>query len=503
MALQIKLLNACAPADILGVFIQEADLAAQLASLPVQVDYLDQMVADRKFKGAKSSTLCVPLSGASYKYLVLAGLGKSKNDEPYVENLRRAISGIMRVCEQYSAKTVTVVLPKAQDFGVTSAYLLEHVAVAAQLANHKFDTYLTDAAKKEISLSLNLVLDNSFGDLAQLQATLDKAILIAGAVNRARQWIDLPANHLTPAILADKIVSAAQEASLKTTVFGEQEIIKMGMGGIYAVSRGSVEDARFVVAEYHCGDVNAPTVALVGKGILYDTGGLSIKPAQSMETMKEDMAGAAAVMNAICVIGKLKPKINVIAVAPLAENMPSGTAGRPGDIITFYNGKTAEVKNTDAEGRLILADALSYVVKNYKLDAVIDIATLTGACEYALGNFFSALISEDDRLVAQVVSAGEVSGDRVWRLPFTDDYKSAMHSNIADLSNIASSRFKAGTINGATFLRNFVGETPWAHLDIANTAYDLGMLPYYRADSATGVGVRLLIEVVMSFVKNN
>lgn len=503
MALQIKLFKAQQPADILAIFIHEADQASQLAQLPVQPDYLNQMIADRKFKGAKASNLCVPLSGASYKYLLLVGLGKAKNDEPYIENLRRAVAEVMRVCEHYSAKSVSVILPKAQDFAAGSHYLLEHVGIAAQLANHKFDTYLTDTSKKEINLTLNLILDDSFSDLTQAQVVLEQAGWVAGAVNQTRQWVDLPANHLTPAILADKMVASAQAVGLKTTVFGEQEIIKLGMGGIHAVSRGSVEDARLVIAEYHCGEPGAPTVALVGKGILYDTGGLSIKPAQSMETMKEDMAGAAAVMNAICVIGKLKPKVNVIAIAPLAENMPSGTAGRPGDIITFYNGKTAEVKNTDAEGRLVLADALSYAVKNYQLDAIVDIATLTGACEYALGNFFSALISENHDLVAQVVQAGEVCGDRVWRLPFTDDYKSAMHSNIADLSNIASGRFKAGTINGATFLRNFVGDTPWAHLDIANTAYDLGMLPYYRADSATGVGVRLLIEVVMSFRKVN
>jgi leucyl aminopeptidase len=501
MSLKMKLVSALGKADVLGVFIQEANFDQQLEQLPVKVDYLRQMVLDRKFKGAKSSVLCVPLAHADYKYLVLSGLGKAKNNEPYVENLRRAIAEIIRVCDHYSAKSLELVLPAAQDFAVTNSYLVEQAAVAAQLANHKFDTYLTDASKKQANLDVNLFLDASFGNQAELQAALDKANIMAQAVNQARQWIDLPANHLTPSVLADYMLAVAKRTGLKATVFDEEQIIKMGMGGIHAVSRGSHERAKFVLLEYSCGDQNAPTVALVGKGILYDTGGLSIKPAQSMETMKEDMAGAAAVVNAISVIAEFKPKVNVIACAPLAENMPSGTAGRPGDIISFYNGKTAEVKNTDAEGRLILADALSYVTTNYKLDAVVDIATLTGACEYALGNFFSALISDDNHLVAQMTQAGEISGDRVWRLPFTDDYKKAMHSNIADLSNIASGSFKAGTINGAVFLQNFVGDTPWAHLDIANTAYDLGMLPYYRADSATGVGVRLLVEFVMSFKK--
>lgn len=501
MALQIKLVNSCAQADVLGCFVTEGDLVAQIDSLPVQISNLNQILIDRKFTGAKSANICLPLNHAGYKYLILAGLGKAKNTEPYIENLRRAVSEVVRGSESCSAKSLAIILPAAQKFNVTNSYLIEQVCIAAQLANHKFDTYLTDKAKKEVNLELSFVLDANFGDLSQLQAALNKANLMGNAVNQARQWIDLPANHLTPTILADKMVEVAQKCGLKHTVFGEQEIIKMGMGGIHAVSRGSAEDARLVVLEYKCDDTNAPTVALVGKGILYDTGGLSLKPAQSMETMKEDMAGAAAVVNAMQVIAHLKPKVNVIGCAPLAENMPSGTAGRPGDIVTFYNGKTAEIKNTDAEGRLILADALSYVIANYKLDAVVDIATLTGACEYALGNFFSALISNHDDLAQIVTQAGETSGDRVWRLPFTDDYKSCMASNIADLSNIASGRFKAGTINAACFLQNFVKDVPWVHLDIANTAYNLGMLPYYRADSATGVGVRLLVEFVLGMQK--
>lgn len=498
MALQIKLANSCDQADILSLLVTEEGLDKQLENLPVSSDSLKQLVADRKFKASKGSLLAVPLVGAKYKYLFLVGLGKKKLIEPFVENLRRAVAEVMRASEGYSAKSVAIVLPNAQLFGVTQDYLVEHAIVSAQLANHKFDTYLTDAAKKEAHLTVTLVVD---GNVEQLQAAIDKAQALSDAVNQTRRWVDLPANHLTPTVLADKMVEAAKKVGLKTTVFNEAEIIQMGMGGIHAVSRGSCEEARFVLVEYDCGDKSAPTVALVGKGILYDTGGLSIKPAQSMETMKEDMAGAAAVVSAMQVIAKLKPKVNVIGCAPLAENMPSGTAGRPGDIITFYNGKTAEVKNTDAEGRLILADALSYVVANYKLDAVVDIATLTGACEYALGNFFSALISEHDDLADKVKTAGEVSGDRVWRLPLTDDYKPCMNSNIADLSNISSGRFKAGTINASCFLQHFVKDVPWAHLDIANTAYDLGMLPYFRADSATGAGVRLLVEFVMSFNK--
>ena len=493
MALKIDLVNQALSADVLGIFVTEGEVLAQLEKYGLNDKNLAQLIADQKFTGSKG-TVCTYFANLKFKYLVLAGLGKNPSN---IEILRRAVAKIMRVAEGCSAKNISLHLPKADLLGVDSAYMLEQVVIAAQITNHKFDTYLTDVTKKEVNLHLDLVID----DATDLKSALARGAMVAQAVNQTREWVDLPANHLTPKVLADKMVEFAKQYGLKTIVFDESQIIEMGMGGLHAVSRGSVEDCRFVIAEYNCSDPKAPTVALVGKGILYDTGGLSIKPAQSMETMKEDMAGAAAVMNALYVIAQLKPKINVIACAPLAENMPSGSAGRPGDIVTFYNGKTAEIKNTDAEGRLILADALAYVIKHYKLDAVVDIATLTGACEYALGNFFSGLISDQDQLAEQVRSAGEKAGDYVWRLPFTDDYKVAMKSEIADLSNIASGRYKAGTINGACFLQNFVGDVPWAHLDIANTAYDVPMLPYYRPDTATGAGVRLLVELVMNWQK--
>jgi leucyl aminopeptidase len=210
------------------------------------------------------------------------------------------------------------------------------------------------------------------------------------------------------------------------------------------------------------------------------------------------MSGAAAVINTMEVIAQLKPKVNVIALAPLSENLPSGKATKPGDIIQFYNGKTAEIKNTDAEGRLILADALSYAVKHYKPDAMVDIATLTGACAYALGPYFTGLMSQHDDLVAKIEAAAKKSGDYVWRLPMTNDYKKAIKSDVADICNIGDNRIKAGAITAAHFLQHFVSDVPWAHLDIAGTAFDVPNVPYFRS-GATGAGVRLLIELVMSW----
>jgi leucyl aminopeptidase len=283
-------------------------------------------------------------------------------------------------------------------------------------------------------------------------------------------------------------------------MFEEAEIIQMGMGGLAGVSRGSDQDARFVIMEYNCGIKDAPTLGFVGKGITFDSGGLSIKPAASMETMKEDMSGAAAVIASMDALAQLKPSVNIVGITPLSENLPSGKATKPGDVVTFYNGKTAEVLNTDAEGRLILADALSYAVKHFKLDMLIDLATLTGACAYALGPCFTGMFSQHDAMVDRVVEAAKTSGDRVWRLPLHDDYAIAIKSDIADISNIGSKAYMAGGTTAAHFLKNFVNDTPWVHLDIAGTAFNVPDITYYRK-GATGVGVRLLVDLAMNWKK--
>ena len=330
---------------------------------------------------------------------------------------------------------------------------------------------------------------------------MHKGDIIADAVNSARHWVDLPPGHLTPPELAKKAQEIAKKYDLKITQFNEEQVKKMGMGGLAGVSAGSESDCQLVIMEYNCGKKDAPTLGFVGKGITFDSGGLSLKPPVHMETMKEDMSGAAAVIGAMKAIAQLKPDVNIVALTPLSENLPSGKATKPGDILRFYNGKTAEVKNTDAEGRLVLADALSYAVKHYKLDALIDLATLTGACAYALGPFFTGLMSQHDDFANAVIKAAESSGDRVWRLPLHDDYKPAIKSAVADISNIGSKRYMAGAITAGHFLKNFVGDVPWVHLDIAGTAFNVPDIPYYRAEGATGVGVRLLIDLASDWKK--
>lgn len=460
---------------------------------------LPQLIKESKFAGKKSEAIVLPfLSDEKLVYLILIGLGK-KDKTISVETYRRAIGTAIRKAQGAKCTSLAIELPSPKSFGVDAEFLAEQTVIIAELANYHFNEYITTESRKETEI-IDIVLCVDEKVKKEVSKGVKEGQIVAHAVNKTRHWIDLPPVHATPAHLAQEAEAIAKKHDLKITVFSEKEIIKMGMGGLSGVSRGSDLDCKLVIMEYKTKRKGAPTVAFVGKGITFDSGGLSIKPAQSMEDMKCDMSGAAAVINTMEAIAQLKPDINIIGVAPISENLPSGKALKPGDIVRFYNGKTAEVKNTDAEGRLVLADALSYTVKHYKPDAIIDLATLTGACEVALGKFFCGMMSEHDDLVKRVQEASDRSGDRVWRLPLNDDYKPAIVSTVADLANIGSPRYKAGTITAAHFLQNFVDDVPWVHLDIAGVAYDVPDMPYYRP-GATGFGVRLLCELAMNWGK--
>ena len=463
---------------------------------------LNDLIDERKFLGSLLSSVVVPVSQkGSFFYLVLIGLGK-KNKQGIIdiENYRRVIGKLMRIMEDIKVDSLALELPSTSLLGSPTGYLAGQTALMAHIGSYHFDEFITDPDRKtmadrEISIVLGL------HDKNEALEGIKKGTIIATSVNKARHWIDLPPRILFPTDLAQKAESICKDFKLKYTVFNEKEINQMGMGGLAAVSAGSDLDCQLVIMEYKTSKKNAPTIAFVGKGITFDSGGLSIKPAVHMETMKEDMSGAAAVIAAMASIAQLKPDVNVIAIAPLAENLPSGKAIKPGDIVTFYNGKTAEIKNTDAEGRLILADALSYAVKHYKPDAIIDLATLTGACAYALGPFYAGMMSNHDEVVERLQESADRTGDRVWRLPLSDDYKPSIKSVVADICNIGSPKYLAGAVTAALFLQNFVEDVPWAHLDIAGTAFDVPDIPYYRAHSATGYGVRLLVDVAMSWDK--
>ena len=471
-----------------GFFVPEgSDLKEHLKEAIILYPALLDIVKARDFTGKNGQIVSLPfVQDGNMHDLIIVGVGVSTRTSyaPGLEEYRRAVGYLVRHASSLRATTLAIQL--------TTDAFIEQIAIIAPMSTYQFDDFLSDKKQKDATLQ-DIILCGDI-DKDHISKLLEKGAIIAQAVNKARHWVDSPPTQLTPMVLAEKAQEIAQQHNLGITVFDEKEIIEMGMGGLAAVSRGSEVDCCLIILEYKTQKKDAPTVAFVGKGITFDSGGLSLKPARHMETMKEDMSGAAAVIASMEAIALLKPDINVIGIAPSSENLPSGKATKPGDIVRFYNGKTAEIKNTDAEGRLILADALSYAVKNYTLDAIMDFATLTGACAHALGPYYSGMMSEYDELIAQVQESAKRSGDYVWRLPLGDDYKQAIKSNVADICNIGNEKIMAGATTAAHFLQNFVENVPWVHFDIAGTAFDVPNVPYYGS-GATGAGVRLMIDL--------
>lgn len=459
---------------------------------------LIQALKESDFTGKALQTRVLPgFVDSQWVYPIFVGLGKEGRKSLDIETYRRALGIIYKRVIAQKKESFVFCLPSPELFDVTADYLAKQTAIIFNMASYHFDDYITDKERKDTKV-YDITISVDTKQKKAVQEGIKEGDYIALAVNKTRHWVDLPPMVLTPLYLADKAKEISKKHDLDLTVFSEKQINEMGMGGLAGVSRGSELDCKLVILEYKTKKKNAPTIAFVGKGITFDSGGLSLKPASAMETMKEDMSGAAAVIATMEALAELKPEVNVIGLAPIAENLPSGTATKPGDILRFYNGKTAEVKNTDAEGRLILADALSYAVKHYDLDAIIDIATLTGACAHALGPFFTGLMSQDEDLIEKIIKAAQRSGERVWRLPMDNDFKPAIRSEVADICNIGSPKYRAGAITAAFFLQHFVNNVPWAHLDIAGTAFDVPDISYYRS-GATGAGVRLLIELALNW----
>ncbi|MFC0594421.1 leucyl aminopeptidase [Ottowia pentelensis] len=330
-------------------------------------------------------------------------------------------------------------------------------------------------------------------EVAAARAEFARALGTAQGVTLAREWANRPANHATPALLAGAARALAKHPGIDCQVLGPKEVAKLGMGAFEAVARGSGEELRFIVLRYGGAPKSAAPVVLVGKGITFDTGGISIKPAAAMDEMKFDMCGAASVLGVFRALAELKPAINVVGLVPACENMPDGRAIKPGDVVTSLSGQTIEILNTDAEGRLVLCDALTYA-ERFKPRAVIDIATLTGACVIALGGVRSGLFASSDALAGALQAAGERALDPCWRLPLDDEYAEGLKTNFADVANVGGR--PAGAVTAAKFLQRFAGAFDWAHLDIAGTAWKGG-----AAKGATGRPVGLLVEYLLGLVE--
>jgi leucyl aminopeptidase len=462
---------------------------------------LKTFMKQKEFAGKSGQTFTIPVAQKKkIKHLIFVGLGKEKGKDFDLETYRRAMSNAVRIAESHKLESIAVEVPNSKtEFGYDIEYMTQKTTTISMMASYNFDEFITNKDAKAKPLK-EIVCVAPKKDLNKVKEGIKAGQVIGESVNNARYWVDLPANKLTPPAVAKYAKALGKKHDLEVTVFDEAKIEKLRMGGLKAVGMGSQHDAQMVIMQYTCKKKNAPTLALVGKGITFDSGGINLKPTGYLETMKEDMSGAAAVINALVAISEFKPDVNVVAIAPLAENMVSGNANHPGDIITFYNGKTAVVGNTDAEGRLVLADALAYADKHFKPAAIVDVATLTGACAHAIGPFFSGLLTQDENLAKDLEYAGKMSGDALWRLPLIDAYKVMVKGDIADLDNSGNRKYYAGATNGAMFLSNFVDKkTRWAHVDIAPSAFDVPNTPYYRAGMATGAGTRLLIDFVLNW----
>jgi leucyl aminopeptidase len=433
--------------------------------------------ADAAKSGFKKLSLLRP---DGFPPVLAVGLGKS--EELDAEKLRVAAALAAKEAGRLEAGSLAWALPEGFDDDIAA----DAVVTGTVLASYRFDRFKSGDGDEAQRLEEIAVIGP-----ATLADAAERARIAAEAQNRARDLQSTPANFATPTALAERAEEIAAGAdALSVEVLGRSELEAKGMGGLLAVSQGGPQEPKLIVLRY-AGGGTGPKLGFVGKGVTFDTGGISLKPGAGMHEMKMDMSGAAAVLEAVGAIAELGLPLDLVAVVPSTENMPSGTAVKPGDVITQYNGKTVEVNNTDAEGRLILADALAYAVEQ-GAERIVDLATLTGAVVIALGSTYAAVIANDDALADEVIHAGEETGELTWRLPLHPEYKELMKGTVADLSNLGKKR-KAGTITAASFLEEFVGETPWAHVDIAGTSWDVGRA--YTGSDASGFGVRLLVEL--------
>ena len=470
---------------------------AQGPALPASLAELDRAaggglaraIASGDFKGKRDDSLLLYPSGGKAQRILLVGVGKS--GEVTRSSIRRAAAVAAKRARALGATQLAfAVAPEARN-NLAAKDLGQVIVEGAGQGAWTFTELKAapDDPKPDVE-TVAIVCDPK--EATQVAAGQKVGDGIAAGHRLARYLQMQPGNVCTPGYLADRAKQLATAYGFSLTVLDRAALQKEGMGALLAVAQGSVQEPRFIVLEYR-GAADAAALALIGKGVTFDSGGISIKPAQNMEDMKFDMSGAAAVLGTFETLGRLKPKINVIGLIPSTENLPSGTAVKPGDVIKSHLGKTIEVINTDAEGRLILCDALSYV-RRFKPAAVLDAATLTGAVVVALGHVAIGVMGNDEGLLAEVRDAGERAGERCWPLPLWDEYRELLKSDIADVKN--SGGRGAGTIAGGWFLREFVNGFPWVHLDIAGTAYTDAEAPH-QTKGPTAVGVRLFTEFIL------
>jgi len=462
------------------VSLETTDVAVQRSA--------GEVIASGELTGKSfETTLLHHPAGLKARRLLVLGGGKAKTFSAF--DLRRLAGAATRTLKSKGLRSFAFVTPQ---LGLTAEEATKAIVEGAFVGNFEADTYKSDRKDQQID-DLTVI---AHGDRSKLQSVLDEARTIGESQNFTRELVNEPSNRMTPTMLADRAKKMAQEVGLQCEVYGADKIKELKMGAFWSVAQGSDEPPALIILKYEpAGAPEKPVLGLVGKGITFDTGGISIKPADGMEKMKYDMAGGAAMLGAMRAIALLKPNIKVIMIVCATENMPSGKAQKPGDVQIAMSGKSIEIINTDAEGRLVLADGL-YYARQLGCTHLVDAATLTGAVVVALGYVNAGIFANDDKLYERFSKAENKAGEKFWRMPLDEEYKDVIKSGIADIVN-SGGRW-GGAITAAMFLKEFAEDTPWLHLDIAGTAWTEEAKPWI-AKGPSGIGVRSLVEFVRDF----
>ena len=448
--------------------------------------YLSGILKQGDMEGKAGSTLLLHhVPGVLAERVLLVGLGKTSefSGKPYLDAIHAALEAVRKT----GAKDAYFCLTSTPVKGFDVEWAVYQAALAVKEGFYHYDKNKSAPEKKKDALKkIHFHLQASG---KRVEEALLQGIAVAEGMKLAKDLGNLPGNICTPTYLASQALEIAKEYKLESRILEKEDMQELGMGSLLSVTRGSIEPPKLIVLEYRGAAKHKKPIVLVGKGITFDTGGISLKPGADMDEMKYDMCGAASVLGTIRAAAQMKLKLNIVAIVPSCENMPSGSATKPGDIVTSMSGQTIEVLNTDAEGRLILCDALTYAEK-YEPETVVDVATLTGACVIALGHVASGLYSNDEKLAEELIEAGESARDRAWRMPLWDEYQDQLKSNFADMGNIGGR--PAGSVTAACFLARFTKQYRWAHLDVAGTAYRSG-----RHKGSTGRPVPLLCRFLI------
>ena len=485
LASPVQIRSDCA---VVGVFEPRKLTAAAAALDRAAKGYLTAIIRRGDMEGKAGTTLLLHhVPNVACDRVLLVGLGRESEFRD--RNYRDAVAAALRVLNSTGATEATLHLTELAVPRRDGRWRITHATAVARESVYRFDRMKSKPEVTPPALRRLVLGVRDRGELRRAAAGLEQGLAVAHGVSLAKDLGNLPGNVCTPAYLAGEARELAKRYRMKVTVLEREDMEKLGMGALLSVAAGSVQPPKLIVLEHRAGPKTQKPVVLVGKGITFDTGGISLKPGPEMDEMKFDMCGAASVLGAIKAAAEMKLPLNVVGIIPTTENMPGGRATKPGDIVTTMSGQTVEILNTDAEGRLILCDALTYA-ERFDPAVVVDLATLTGACVIALGHVASGLFANDDALARELLAAGELACDRAWRLPLWDDYQEQLKSNFADFANIGGR--PAGSVTAACFLARFTRKFKWAHLDIAGTAWKRG-----KEKGASGRPVPLLTQFLV------